>query len=511
MARYTPISRVNGPLGDRRSGHFDGGVVPDRNVEAVAGWRGRALVPVLVFAAMVVAIIGTVGSPMIPTIAEAQAVPLGTAQWILTATLLVGAVAVPVTGRLGDGPGRRRVILACLGLVSVGAALSALAPTFAVLLAGRALQGLGQGLVPLTIAVARGVLPTDQLRPAIAALSVSTAAGAGLGFPVSGLIGEAFGYRAAFWFAALVAAVAFALVAAVVPPVATGISRPLDVLGALWLGATLLCLLLAVSQGQSWDWVSPPVLALLAAAPGFGAVWVKRELRVPHPLVDLRLLAIRPVLAANAAAVLLGVGLYALFSLVNRYVQTPPEIGYGYGASLVVTGLTLTPLSLGSVAASRVAARVSPWVGPGRLLAFGALVVAADLAVLALARGELWRIFAATAVAGVGVGATFATMPALIVRSVPPAETGSAASLNQVLIVVGGAIGSATSIALVGSFTTPGQAYPPETGYTVAFAAGAAVCILAAVVAIVLMGASPGDDARSRPSDSADLVTAEAP
>ncbi len=458
------------------------------------GWRERALLPVLVFAAMVVSVVGTVGSPLIPTIAEAQGVPLGTAQWVLTATLLVGAVAVPVTGRLGDGPGRRGVILACLGLVSAGAVLSALAPTFAVLLAGRALQGLGQGLVPLTIAAARGALPPDKLRSAVAALSVSTAAGAGLGFPVSGLIGEALGYRAAFWFAALVAAVAVALVAAVVPRAAAGSSRPLDVPGALWLGAALLCLLLAVSQGRAWGWVSPPVLALLAAAPAFGTVWVRRELRVPHPLVDLRLLAIRPVLAADAAAVLLGTGLYALFSLVNRYVQTPPEVGYGFGASLVVTGLTLTPLSLGSVVSSRVAARLAPRVGAGRVLAFGALVVAADMAFLAVARGELWQIFAATAVAGVGVGATFATMPALIVRSVPAAETGSAASMNQVLIVVGGAIGSAASIAVLGVFTPPGQIFPPEAGYTVAFATGAAVCVLAAVVSVVLMGSSPTDD-----------------
>lgn len=453
-----------------------------------AGWRERALLPVLVFAAMVVSVVGTVGSPLIPTIAGAQGVTLGTAQWVLTVTLLVGAVAVPVTGRLGDGPYRRGVILACLGLVAVGASISALAPSFLVLLVGRALQGLGQGLVPLTIATARGALPPERVRAAVAVLSVSTAAGAGLGFPVSGMIGEAFGYRTAFWFAALVAAAACALVALVVPPASRATARPLDVPGALLLSAALLCLLLAVSQGRAWGWGSAPVLGLLAAAPVLGAAWARWELRAAHPLVDLRLLAIRPVLAADVAAVLLGVGLYALFSLVNRYVQTPPEAGYGFGASLVVTGLTLTPLSVGSVLTSRVGARIAPRVGPGRVLAIGALVAAADLTFLALARGELWRIFAATAVAGIGIGLTFATMPALIVRSVPPAETGSAASLNQVLIVVGGAIGSAASIAVLGSFTPPGQDLPLEAGYTVAFLAAAVVCVLAAGLSLVLMG-----------------------
>ena len=121
----------------------------------------------------------------------------------------------------------------------------------------------------------------------------------------------------------------------------------------------------------------------------------------------------------------------------------------------------------------------------------------------------MWQNFAATAVAGVGIGATFATMPALIVRSVPPAETGSAASMNQVLIVVGGAIGSAGSIALLGSFTPAGQVFPPEVGYTVAFAAGAAACVLAAVVAIVLMGSSPTGDQKSRGSVAAEPSEAE--
>ncbi len=478
---------ASGAAGGRARVRLDAGLVRKQGSSPAARWRDRALLPVLVFAAMVVSIVGTVGSPLIPTIAEAQGVSLETAQWILTVTLLVGAVAVPVTGRLGDGPYRRGVILACLGLVVVGASISALAPSFLVLLVGRALQGMGQGLVPLTIATARGTLPEDRMRTAVAILSVSTAAGAGLGFPVSGAIGEALGYRAAFWFAALVAAAACTLVALVVPSAPKTAARPLDVPGALLLSAALLSLLLAVSQGRAWGWTSAPVLGLLAAAPVLGAVWARWELRTEHPLVDLRLLRIRPVMAADVAAVLLGIGLYALFSLVNRYVQTPPEAGYGFGASLVVTGLTLTPLSIGSVLASRLGARLAPRLGPGRVLAIGALVAAADLTFLAFARSELWMIFAATAVAGVGIGLTFATMPALIVRSVPPSETGSAASLNQVLIVVGGATGSAASIALLGAFTVPGQALPPDHGYTVAFLAAAAVCVVAAALSLLLM------------------------
>src|SRR5690242_20839759 len=116
------------------------------------------LLPVLVFTGFVVSVIGTLGALMIPTIAHAQNVSLETAQWLLTVTLLVGAVATPFTGRLADGPFRRSVILVTLALVLGGSVLAAVAPNFPLLLTGRAFQGLGQSLIPLAIAVARDKL-----------------------------------------------------------------------------------------------------------------------------------------------------------------------------------------------------------------------------------------------------------------------------------------------------------------------------------------------------------------
>src|SRR3712207_9314971 len=133
----------------------------------------RALVPVLVFVGTVVAVISSLGAPLVPAIAETMRTTLPSAQWSLTATLLVGAVATPVVGRLGDGPHRRGVVLAVLAVVTLGGVLAALPLGLGWLIAGRALQGVGLGLTPLAMATAREALEGDRSRPAIAALSVT--------------------------------------------------------------------------------------------------------------------------------------------------------------------------------------------------------------------------------------------------------------------------------------------------------------------------------------------------
>src|SRR3954468_6534927 len=118
------------------------------------GARARGYVPSLVAIGLVVSVISSLGAPLIPTIAADLHASLAATQWSLTATLLVGAVASPVIGRLGDGPHRRTVLLVCLALVTLGGAIAALAGGLGVLIAGRALQGLGLALLPLTMASA---------------------------------------------------------------------------------------------------------------------------------------------------------------------------------------------------------------------------------------------------------------------------------------------------------------------------------------------------------------------
>ncbi|HWV22976.1 MAG TPA: MFS transporter [Thermomicrobiales bacterium] len=440
----------------------------------------------LIFSALNMSIVSTLGTPMIPTISHELGVSLETAQWLLTVTLLVGAVVTPVAGRLADGQYRKMVIVGSLGLVCIGAVIAALVRNFPVFLFGRALQGVGLAIVPMAIAVARDALPRQRARNGIAVLSVTTAIGTGLGYPLTGLLGQAFGYQVPFAFAAVVSLIAVIMTWRTIPDHAPSGPARLDMAGAVLLSLGLVCLLLMISQGRAWGWTSLPIAGFALGAVAFTAWWIVTELRVAHPLIELRL-ALNPlVMSANVAAFLMGMGLFAVSSLVSRFVQAPESAGYGFDAGLLLAGLMLMPLSFGSLASTFFSRWLNDHIGPYLVLPVGCGIVALVGVFLAFARTEVWQILFGVVVLGLGISTAFAAMPALIIRAVPPHETGSATGLNAVLRSVGGAIGSAASIAVLSSFTLAGESLPDNRGYTIAFLTGALCCLAGVIASLTL-------------------------
>lgn len=451
-----------------------------------AGSSPRALVPVLIFLGTVVAVISSLGAPLIPAIATSLGTSLPNAQWALTVTLLVGAVATPVVGRLGDGRHRRTVVLGVLALVTLGGVLAALPLGLGWLIAGRALQGFGLGLTPLAIATAREALQGNRSRSTIAALSITVVAGVGLGYPVAGLVAELGGVHAAFWAGALVSFAALLAAAAVLPPAATAPPRRLDVVGALLLGGGLTGLLLGLGDAESWGWASLRLWGLLAGSAVILVLWAAWELRTPSPLVDLRLARGRVALSAHSAAVLVGLGNYLLLASVPVLAQAPPPDGFG--TSIVVAGLVLLPFSAASVLGGRLARLLADRAGTRLVLPMATLVQGGAFVLYGLARDSLWQLFAVMAIAGLGVGAAYAVFPALIVSAVPPSETGSATSLNQVLRYVGFALGSALTATVLAGATPEGGAAPAPGGYSTIAAIGLGSCLAAAAVTWLVTG-----------------------
>jgi len=448
--------------------------------------RGRALVPVLLFLGMVVSVISSLGAPLIPTIAADYHVTQGAAQWSLTIALLVGAVTAPILGRLGDGPHRRQVILSMLGLVMLGCALAALPLGFGALLAGRGLQGIGLGLMPLAMTVARDHLPAERSRSAVAVLSITASAGVGLGYPLTGLLADSYGFHAPFWFGVAISALALALAAAVVPGSNHLRRRPLDGIGAVMLSGGLIGLLLCLSEGGSWGWTSDRLLALAMVTALVLGGWVWHELRTSYPLVNLRLMRNRSVLTANATGLLAGLGMYMLLPMVTRYVQAPTSTGYGFGTSMVVAGLVLLPFSVASVLASRLMPVIARRLGRFLVLPLGSLALVGAMVIFLFDRAHLADAFLIMGVAGLGVGLTFAAIPGLIVRSVPAEETGSALGVNQVLRQIGFSIGSALGATILTAHTVAPDTLPTSAGYTVSALVGVVLCLLAAAVSFVL-------------------------
>jgi MFS family permease len=418
----------------------------------------RLLLPTLALLTTITALVSSLGAPLVPSIAEAYDVRLTTAQWSLTATLLAGAVSTPVVGRFASGRLRRPTILAGLLVVTAGTALAAVASTYAVLLAGRSMQGVGMALLPLAIAVARDALEGERMTRAVALLSVTTVAGAGLGYPLTALVAEIGGLPAAYGLGTVLAAATLAMAWLHLPSSGAAVPMQVDWVGAVLLSLGMLGVLLAVSEGEVWGWGSPVTIGLGLVGLVLLVAWAGRTLHSSTPLVDLRM-AVRPGIAApNLVAFVAGLGMYSLLTLAVVLVRAD-EPGFGLGLPVVVAGLILVPYSVMSVLGNQLGLLVRVRLGPAPLLPAGCLMFLASTVVLALAHDHLWQLLLAMGLGGVGSGFTFSSLAVLMVPHLPQPETASAMAFNQVLRYLGFTIGSALSVALMAAYGGGGDGF----------------------------------------------------
>lgn len=458
------------------------------STDAPPGRRVRpdVIVAVLAFGGIVGALTQTLVIPLIGQLPVILGTTASNASWVITATLLAGAVATPVTGRLGDTYGKRRMLLICTIPLILGSALCAVSSSLLPMIAGRALQGLGVGLIPLGISAMRDLLPPERLHSAIALMSASMGVGGALGLPVAAAVAQHASWRALFWAVAVFGVVVLVLIRRCVPETAERRERAgrFDVLGAVGLGVALTCLLLAVSKGGDWGWTSVTTLGLFAAAVVVLLGWGRWELTRPAPLVDLRVTARRPVLLTNAASVVVGFGMYAQSLIVPQLLQLPTETGYGLGQSMLAMGLWMAPGGIVMMAVSPLGGKMSARRGPKTTLLLGCLVLAVGYGSALLLMGSAWGLMIVTCICSCGVGFAYGAMPALIMGSVPLSETASANSVNSLMR----SVGTAASAAVVGvvlarmSVQVGDYTVPTEAGFRTGLLLGGAVALVAAAI-----------------------------
>ncbi|MFJ4540934.1 MFS transporter [Streptomyces tibetensis] len=447
--------------------------------------RANTVVAVLAFGGIVVSLMQTLVIPIVPELPRLLDAPASDTAWAVTATLLAAAVATPMTGRLGDMYGKRRMLLISLVMLVAGSVTAALSDSLTPMIVGRALQGLASGVIPLGISIMRDELPAERLGSATALMSASLGVGGALGLPTAALIADNFDWHALFWASAGLGVVALALVPALVPESKVRTGGRFDLVGGMGMAAGLVSLLLAISKGGDWGWDSGTTLGLFAAAVVVLLVWGWWELRVEEPLVDLRTTARRQVLVTNLASIAVGFAMFAMSLVIPQLLQLPEATGYGLGKSLLVAGLTMAPSGLVMMATAPVSAALSRARGPKITLMVGALIVAAGYGLNIVLMSELWHFVLVTCVIGAGIGFTYGSMPALIMGAVPASETGAANSLNTLMRSIGTSTASAVAGVILAQMTTDfgGTPLPSQDGFKVVLAVGAGAALLAFAVA----------------------------
>ena len=445
----------------------------------------RLTFAVLATGAGVFAMLQSLIAPALPTVQHALHTSQSTATWVMTAYLLSASVFTPILGRVGDLVGRKRTLVAVLVAVLAGCLVAALAPDIGVLIVARVVQGAGGALFPLSFGIIRDEFAPSEVSGSISNLSAVIAAGGGVGMVAAGPIVSALDYRWLFWIPVAVVAVTVLIAWRYVPESPHRAEGRVSWLGAVLLSGWLVALLLPLSQAARWGWGSARVLGLFAAAAVLFAVWLAGESRSRSPLIDLRVMRLPVVWTTNAAALLFGAGMYAIWSFLPGFVQTPSAAGYGFGASVTASGLLMLPMLVAMFLSGVVGGRLEPVLGAKPLLATGAALGALALGFLALWHDASWQVAVVSGVFGLGIGLAFASMANLIVGAVPPEQTGAATGMNANIRTIGGSIGAAVTGVLVTGRLQP-TGLPYETGYTHAFALLAVLCLAAALAALLV-------------------------
>jgi EmrB/QacA subfamily drug resistance transporter len=444
--------------------------------------------------------------PAIEPIERELGASSSSAAWILTGYLVAASIATGLLGRLGDIVGKKRVLVIVLGLFAAGSLICALSQSINVLIAGRVVQGAAGGLFPLAVGIIRDEFPREKVPGGIGLVSAILGIGGGIALVLGGLIVDHASFHDLFWLSLVLTLIAMAATIVLVPESPVHTQATVDWAGGAIFSVGLAAPLIAISQANNWGWGSASTIGLFVAGLAVLGVFVRFELRRKDPLINMRLLAERPVWTTNLTAVFVGFGMFGSFLLIPQMAQTPISTGYGFGYNATRGGLLLLPSTMTMLIAGLPSARLTARRGPKASLLVGCLVTAFGLALLAVLHATWLQVAVSMIFLGTGIGFAFAAMPNLIVEAVHPSRTGEATGVNTIARSVGSSLGGQLSATLLVSITIAGSSLPRDSAYTTAYAMSAAAALLAFACGLLIPGRTrPGSEAEARAIGEAEL------
>ncbi|HWT93626.1 MAG TPA: MFS transporter [Solirubrobacteraceae bacterium] len=477
--------------------------------KTVHGKPSAPILGALLLAALSYALSQTLVAPALPSITKEFGTDSSTSAWVLTGYLLSASIFTPLAGKLGDLFGKARVMTLLLIGFAIGSVVCALATSIEVVILGRLIMGTAGGVFPLAFGIINDEFPTEKRAVGIGLLSAMFGIGGGIGLPLSGVIVDNVDISWLFWIGILALPAAYGVWKFVPPSPARERTR-IDWAGAAVLSIGLAALLLGISKANTWGWDSGRVIGLLLGGVAVLVAFAMLELRQKQPLVDMRVLAERPVLATNITGFLTGAAMFGSFLLAPQFAQTGEDVaGYGFSMSVTEAGLLMVPSSIAMLIAGPLAGTFGNRFGFRAVLAAGTAFSAVSFLILALAHDEPWQFAFANVLIGIGIAFAFASMANLIVALVDPREVGIATGINTIARTVGGAFGSALVTALLTAETIEGTIIPTESAYTEAFVVSTVVSLLALASALWIPRPKRGAEAEAAPLPRVDEPRSE--
>ncbi|HEY1315793.1 MAG TPA: MFS transporter [Gaiella sp.] len=450
--------------------------------------RGKWLVLAVVGAAFFMTILDVaIVNVAIPSIQEDLDIAESTVQWVITAYAITFGGFLLLGGRMADLLGRRRIFIVGLVLFTLASLACGLASSAGVLIASRAVQGVGAAIIsPAALSIVTTTFSEGAERnKALGIWGALGGSGAAAGVLFGGILTKYLGWEWIFFVNVPVGVLVFALTRPIVPESRADLGhRRFDAVGAVSVTGGLALLVYAISKAPDVGWGTARTIGLLLAAALVLAFFVVWELRATAPLVPFGIFRIRTLSGANSVGLLLGATIYANFFILTLYVQ---QI---LGWSALKTGVTFLATAGTVVIWAGVAQALVTKIGPRSVMTVGLAVLA--LAVLGYTRlpvdGHFWPdllplylVFA--------LGLAFGYIPVTIAGfiGVPAHQAGLASGLLNTSQQIGGAVGVAITSTIFVSQAKAGN-FTPEaftSGYHWAFAALAAFAAAGAILAFV--------------------------
>lgn len=367
--------------------------------------------------------------------------------WIITAYLLASTIGAPVSGKLGDLFGRKVVIQAGILVFVLGAAVAGLAQNMGMLIAGRAIQGLGGGgLIVVSMAVVADVLPPRERGKAQGLLGAVFGVSTVIGPLIGGFLVQALSWHWIFFVNFPIGLLAFVILGVALESPTTRNSRKLDFAGAGLLAAILSVAVLGSNLGGTvLPWGSPEFLGLLGLGMAAVAGFVLVERRAEEPILPLGLFRNNTFLVVNSVGFMVGVAMFGTITFIPLYLQIVQ------GVSPAVSGLFLTPMMAGLIASSAGAGQIMARTGRYKVMPTlsTALLALAMLSLSTLSEGSsLWLVAASMICVGLGLGPVFSIGVAAIQNAVPRRMLGVGTASANMFRLIGGSVGTAAFGAL---------------------------------------------------------------
>ncbi len=481
---------------------------PARGAAADAGplvreINGPAAVTILIYLGLSLQLLQVGIIPLLPEIGKAiRATPV-TTSWLVTGSLLSGAVFLAVLTRLADLIGKKPVVLIALALVLAGSLIGCFTSSFGGLLVSRVLMGAVLPMLALPEAIASDTMAPRRAQFTIGAIHAGTGAGISAGLLLGALAATGHAsWRAFFVVGAVVSAIGLA---AVLPGIRDSDARAaggLDVAGALLLAVGLIGVLLAITEGPTWHWGSGRVLAAGLGGLVLLAVWLVQQNRAAHPLINIRHLVSPAIRLPYAMTFLAAIGIYSALSAVTRLAQTPKPTGAGYGWSPLQAGWYALPELLGSVIGYFVIRALVRRDRQMAALTVGIALLVISFVVYGLLVAHPGGTLTALLIDSAGLATTLAITQIIILRSVPKAESGIAVGLAVVLYAVGNSVGSATAASFFSANAVGKTPIPALSAYQLSFLVSGLAALVALALCVPLarrLRGSPAEPSRARP------------